>query len=44
MRTHLASAGWRLAAAAHQEGQIVICASHDPAVIGQADNVITLDA
>ena len=33
-----------LAAAAHQEGQTVICASHDPAVIGQADQVITLDA
>jgi len=33
-----------LAAAAHREGQTVICASHDPAVIGQADHVITLDA
>ncbi len=33
-----------LAAAAHEEGQTVICASHDPAVIGQADHVITLDA
>ena len=33
-----------LVAAAHQEGQTVICASHDPAVIGQADHVITLDA
>jgi ABC-type lipoprotein export system ATPase subunit len=33
-----------LAAAAHEEGQTVICASHDPAVIGQADNVVTLDA
>ena len=33
-----------LVAAAHEEGQTVICASHDPAVIGQADNVVTLDA
>ena len=33
-----------LAAAAHEEGQTVICASHDPAVIGQADHVITLGA
>ena len=33
-----------LAAAAHEEGQTVICASHDPAVIGQADHAITLDA
>jgi ABC-type lipoprotein export system ATPase subunit len=31
-----------LAAAAHQEGQTVICATHDPAVIGQADHVIAL--
>lgn len=33
-----------LVAAAHEEGQTVICASHDPAVIGRADNVVTLDA
>ena len=33
-----------LVAAAHEEGQTVICASHDPAVIGQADHVVTLDA
>jgi ABC-type lipoprotein export system ATPase subunit len=32
-----------LAAAAHQEGQTVICATHDSAVIGQADHVIALD-
>jgi len=32
-----------LAAAAHHEGQTVICATHDPAVIGQADHVIALD-
>ncbi len=32
-----------LAAAAHQEGQTVICATHDPALIGQADHVITLN-
>jgi ABC-type lipoprotein export system ATPase subunit len=32
-----------LAAAAHQEGQTVICATHDPTVIGQADHVIALD-
>jgi ABC-type lipoprotein export system ATPase subunit len=32
-----------LAAAAHQEGQTVICATHDPAVIGQADRVVALD-
>ena len=32
-----------LAAAAHEEGQTVICATHDPAVIGQADKVVTLD-
>jgi ABC-type lipoprotein export system ATPase subunit len=32
-----------LAAAAHEEGQTVICATHDPAVIGQADNVVSLD-
>jgi ABC-type lipoprotein export system ATPase subunit len=31
-----------LAAAAHEEGQTVICATHDPAVIGQADNVVSL--
>jgi len=32
-----------LAAAAHEEGQTVICATHDPAVIGQADHVVVLD-
>jgi ABC-type lipoprotein export system ATPase subunit len=32
-----------LAAAAHQEGQTVICATHDPAVIGEADSVVALD-
>jgi ABC-type lipoprotein export system ATPase subunit len=32
-----------LAAAAHEEGQTVICATHDPAVIGQANNVVSLD-
>jgi ABC-type lipoprotein export system ATPase subunit len=32
-----------LAAAAHQEGQTVICATHDPTVIGQADAVMALD-
>jgi len=32
-----------LAAAAHEEGQTVICATHDPAVIRQADKVIALD-
>jgi ABC-type lipoprotein export system ATPase subunit len=31
-----------LAAAAHQDGQTVICATHDPAVIGQADHVLAL--
>ena len=31
-----------LAAAAHEEGQTLICATHDPAVIGQADNVVSL--
>jgi ABC-type lipoprotein export system ATPase subunit len=31
-----------LAAAAHTDGQTVICATHDPAVIGQADHVIAL--
>ena len=31
-----------LAAAAHQDGQTVICATHDPAVIGQADHVFAL--
>jgi ABC-type lipoprotein export system ATPase subunit len=33
-----------LVAAAHEEGQTVICATHDPVVIGRADNVVTLDA
>jgi putative ABC transport system ATP-binding protein len=32
-----------LAAAAHEEGQTVICATHDPAVIGQADKVVALE-
>jgi ABC-type lipoprotein export system ATPase subunit len=32
-----------LAAAARAEGQTVICATHDPAVIGQADNVVVLN-
>jgi ABC-type lipoprotein export system ATPase subunit len=32
-----------LAAAAHEEGQTVICATHDPAVIDQADNVVVLN-
>jgi putative ABC transport system ATP-binding protein len=31
-----------LAAAAHEEGQTVICATHDPAVIGQADEVVVI--
>jgi ABC-type lipoprotein export system ATPase subunit len=31
-----------LAAAAHTDGQTVICATHDPAVIGQADHVLAL--
>jgi ABC-type lipoprotein export system ATPase subunit len=31
-----------LAAAAHEEGQTVICATHDPAVIRQADQVVVL--
>jgi ABC-type lipoprotein export system ATPase subunit len=32
-----------LAAAAREEGQTVICATHDPAVIDQADNVVVLN-
>ena len=32
-----------LASAAHEEGQTVICATHDPAVIGQTDHVVVLD-
>jgi ABC-type lipoprotein export system ATPase subunit len=32
-----------LTAAAHEEDQTVICATHDPAVIGQADHVLVLD-
>ena len=32
-----------LAAAAHEESQTVICATHDPAVIRQADHVVVLD-
>jgi ABC-type lipoprotein export system ATPase subunit len=31
-----------LAAVAHEEGQTVICATHDPAVIRRADNVVAL--
>jgi ABC-type lipoprotein export system ATPase subunit len=31
-----------LAAAAHHDGQTVICATHDPTVIGQADHVFAL--
>lgn len=31
-----------LAAAAREDGQTVICATHDPAVIGQADHVVVL--
>ncbi len=31
-----------LATAAHEEGQTVICATHDPAVIRQADEVVAL--
>jgi len=31
-----------LAAAAHEEGQTVICATHDPAVIREADKVVRL--
>jgi len=34
--------GALLAAAAHEEGQTVICATHDPAVIRRADHVIAL--
>jgi ABC-type lipoprotein export system ATPase subunit len=32
-----------LATAAHEEGQTVICATHEPAVIDQADNVVVLN-
>ena len=32
-----------LAAAAHEEGQTVICVTHDPAVIRQADKMVALD-
>ena len=32
-----------LAAAAHEDDQTVICATHDPAVIRQADQVVVLD-
>jgi ABC-type lipoprotein export system ATPase subunit len=32
-----------LAAAAHDDGQTVICATHDPTVIRQADKVVVLD-
>jgi ABC-type lipoprotein export system ATPase subunit len=32
-----------LAAAAHTDGQTVICATHDPTVIGRADHVMALD-
>jgi ABC-type lipoprotein export system ATPase subunit len=31
-----------LAAAAHQDGQTVICATHDPIVISQADHIVAL--
>jgi len=31
-----------LATSAHQDGQTVICATHDPTVIGQADHVLAL--
>jgi putative ABC transport system ATP-binding protein len=31
-----------LVAAAHEEGQTVICATHDPAVIRHADKVVVL--
>ena len=31
-----------LAAAAHEDGQTVICATHDPAVIRQAEHVLDL--
>ena len=34
--------GALLAAAAHEEGQTVICATHDPAVIHEADKVVRL--
>ena len=34
--------GALLAAAAHEEGQTVICATHDPAVIREADTVVRL--
>ena len=32
-----------LAAAAHEDGQTVICATHDPVVIRQADEVVALE-
>jgi ABC-type lipoprotein export system ATPase subunit len=32
-----------LAAAAREEGQTVICATHDPAVISRADKIVVLD-
>ena len=32
-----------LSAAARQEGQTVICSTHDPAVIRQADHIVALD-
>jgi len=32
-----------LAVAAHQDGQTVLCATHDPTVIRQADHVVVLD-
>ena len=32
-----------LTAAAHHEGQTVICATHDPTLIGRADHVMALD-
>jgi ABC-type lipoprotein export system ATPase subunit len=30
-------------ARARQEGQTIICASHDPLLAGQADDVLALD-
>jgi putative ABC transport system ATP-binding protein len=36
--------GELLVGAAHDEAQTVICATHDPQLIGRADHVITLGA
>jgi ABC-type lipoprotein export system ATPase subunit len=41
--THAGAVAALLAAAAHTDGQTVICATHDPTVIGRADHVMTLD-